>query len=297
MLTGMEHKKYATLDQCPICHCRYDLHWKVVSHIRKCEDNKHVDFLTQQEKEVLETYKDSERSKLHENLFYKNNIFCGISFCRIRRILHREFSPEDMKNERIRRISETMAKTPKTKQHNANVAAAVKKAWKEGKFDTEKVKEARIKGYANRRSFKGKGNPMYGKPSPKGSGRGKGGIRKDIGHYVRSRWEANICRIYNLHKRPYEYEKYRFTVDVDGSQMTYSPDLYLPDKDLYIEIKGHARSAREWICECDACLKCKKKMMSFKKIFKHRIILIGRLEYHRLKKIFSGAINEWEPDK
>ena len=52
---------------------------------------------------------------------------------------------------------------------------------------------------------KGKNNPMYGKVT-----KIKSGFRKDLGHSVRSSWEANFSRILKYMKINYEYEKYTF---------------------------------------------------------------------------------------
>ena len=67
------------------------------------------------------------------------------------------------------------------------------------------------------------------------SGKYKSGIREDLGHYVRSSWEANVCRILNYLNIKYEYESRRCRVDLGDS--IYICDLYLPEYDLFVEIK------------------------------------------------------------
>mgnify|MGYP001558356273 CR=1 FL=1 len=84
--------------------------------------------------------------------------------------------------------------------------------------------------------LRGASNPMYGKPPPRGSGRGRGGLRTDLGHYVRSRYEANYCRILKLKSTVYTYEPETF--HFEHEEMSYTPDIYIPKEDLYIEIKG-----------------------------------------------------------
>jgi len=297
MLSGLEHQNFQVLSCCEICSKSYDKHWKVVNHIRKNKDKEHKLFLSQQEKQALDIYLCSDRSLFHKKLFDVKNIFCGISFTNFCRILHKRFSSEEMEAIRINRISKTLADIPKTAQHNANVSKGVKEAWLDGKFDTPEIIEARRIGYLNRRSFVGSGNPMYGKPSPKGAGHGKGGIRQDIGHYVRSRWEANVARIANLVKRAYLYEPRRFSVTINGVEYTYCPDFYFPCKNLFYEIKGHARSSVDWKCTCKSCSKNKLIIPAIITQYKIKLILIGSQEYKRLERLFAKRIPLWEKSR
>jgi len=91
---------------------------------------------------------------------------------------------------------------------------------------------------AARQRMTGDGNHMFGKPSP----HRKGGYRKDLGHYVRSTWEADLARVLNYLDVPYEYESRQFLVTLpDGTEANYTPDFYLPGDDTYIEVKGFMR--------------------------------------------------------
>jgi len=67
----------------------------------------------------------------------------------------------------------------------------------------------------------------------------RGGFRKDLGIYVRSSWEANICRYYNFVgiKWIYEPREFEFFKIKRGSRF-YKPDIYLPEQNKFIEIKG-----------------------------------------------------------
>ncbi len=88
------------------------------------------------------------------------------------------------------------------------------------------------------RRMSGRGNHMFGRKPP----HAKGGYREDIGHYVRSSWEADYARVLKLLEEDYEYEKYSFElVLADGREVTYTPDFYLPSRDLFVEIKGFMR--------------------------------------------------------
>lgn len=77
---------------------------------------------------------------------------------------------------------------------------------------------------------KGSNNPMYGKLV-----HCKIGHRKDLGHCVRSSWEANFARILQYFQIHYEYEKHKFVLK-NGE--TYTPDFFLPIYNKYYEIKG-----------------------------------------------------------
>lgn len=68
----------------------------------------------------------------------------------------------------------------------------------------------------------------------------KGGFRKDLNCYFRSKWEANLARYWNFIKVPWEYEpkEFEFKTIKKGSRF-YKPDFYLPKIDEYIELKGY----------------------------------------------------------
>ena len=102
-------------------------------------------------------------------------------------------------------------------------------------YGTEKAKEVKEK--ISQRS-RGKNNPMFGKPCP----HRKGGFRKDLGHYVRSTWEADFARILKLHNLNYQYEPKTFQLTkTNGEIMHYTPDFYVPSKNTFYEIKGFLR--------------------------------------------------------
>jgi DNA polymerase III alpha subunit/intein/homing endonuclease len=80
-----------------------------------------------------------------------------------------------------------------------------------------------------RPEMSGRNNPMFGKTT-----RSRMGFRKDLGHFVRSSWEADYCRVLNYHGIEYKYEPETF----DLGEVSYTPDFYLPREDRYVEIKG-----------------------------------------------------------
>jgi DNA polymerase III alpha subunit len=84
----------------------------------------------------------------------------------------------------------------------------------------------------------GENNHMFGTTPP----HTKQGYREDLGHFVRSTWEADYARVLVHFNEPYEYEKRRFDVVLpDGTRTTYTPDFYLPNRNQYVEIKGFMR--------------------------------------------------------
>lgn len=111
--------------------------------------------------------------------------------------------------------------------------------------------------------------------------KGKGGYREDIGHYVRSRWEANYARYLKYNNIAYEYEKYRFTLKNNDRYITYTPDFKCGD--IFYEVKG-------WWNE---------KSLLIKRLMKEqypdiKIKYINEKEYFSIKKLFFIKIPAWE---
>ena len=125
----------------------------------------------------------------------------------------------------------------------------------------------------NRRSYKGKGNPMYGRKRPdlvKWNKKFKGKTLKEMSHkkdcqcsfckdhsgknnvwfgkpaqhgkrlryrrvWMRSSYEVVYAKYLDRKRVEWQYEPIHF----DLGNKTYTPDFYLPKKNLYIEIKGY----------------------------------------------------------
>lgn len=71
------------------------------------------------------------------------------------------------------------------------------------------------------------------------------GLRPDIPDVIpRSGWEANVIRVLMLHQINYKFEPiaFEFPVTKDGRKHLYIPDIYLPNSDEYIEVKGYLDS-------------------------------------------------------
>src|ERR1019366_2776041 len=79
----------------------------------------------------------------------------------------------------------------------------------EDKFSPEKAVEIRTK--LSERMI-GEHNHMFGRRPP----HRKGGYRQDLGHYVRSNWEADFARVLQWKKLEYKYEPETFEIQLDN---------------------------------------------------------------------------------
>lgn len=108
----------------------------------------------------------------------------------------------------------------------------------------------------------------------------KGGKRIDLNNqYFRSAWEADFARILNFEKLEYEYENKIIINDI-----TYFPDFYLPQYDIYFEIKANNGDTT--------------KYNLFKEYYPNKTIyLIKGEEFKFLSKLYSYIIKNWESKK
>jgi len=283
---------YAFLKSCPICGRFYDEYWKIFSHIRKSKDALHKNLLSNHVSKAVSIYIQHEGSvfDFFEKLYKERNILAAISNGYVLNLIKGELKINDMEKFRRKKISNTMSHKEHSVEHNRNVSKSLKKAWRDGVFDTKMYKDAYLAGRKNMPSMKGKNNPMYGRVCPAGAGRGRGGIRTDLNQYFRSTWEANFARILKFCNIDYEYEKKRFSLSFD---LTYSPDFYCKYRDIYYEIKGHAKSRIKWECSCK---NCEKGKIAIKELRSRgiRIKLIGHREYRYLKDRFRIHLEKWE---
>jgi len=121
-------------------------------------------------------------------------------------------------------------------------------------------KEYRKKLSDNHADFRGKKSGTFGKIY-----HGKSGKYKGI--WMRSSWEIAYAKYLDRQRIKWIYESKTF----DLGETTYTPDFYLPEQDLYIEIKGYWRE--------DAL----KKFKIFKKLYKN--IKLSILEKKELQKL------------
>jgi hypothetical protein len=106
---------------------------------------------------------------------------------------------------------------------------------------------------------------------------GNGGFRLDLGHYVRSNWEANFARILRLQGKTYEYEPQTFEL-LEGK--SYTPDFLV--EGTFYEVKGRwTETARQ-------------KFKSFLKQYPNISVQIVEGEvYDMLRSQYRDKIN-WE---
>ncbi len=112
-----------------------------------------------------------------------------------------------------------------------------------------------------------------------GAGIGRSGYREDLDHFVRSRWEANLCRIFLLLGIEYRYEAFTFKLGQLGS---YRPDFFLPHRNLFIELKGY-----------DSELAAAKRKASVRE-YGIRLAVITGTGYRRMESRFKDRIPKWE---
>jgi len=120
-----------------------------------------------------------------------------------------------------------------------------------------------------------------GKPTSPKAARGKAGIRKDINKtiYFYSRWEANIARLFNYLRIKWTFQPKTFDL---GSQ-TYTPDFYLPDYNIYIEVKN-------FLWEYS-----KIRDKKFRKLYPDiELILLLKKNYLELERGYAHLIKNWE---
>lgn len=118
-----------------------------------------------------------------------------------------------------------------------------------------------------------------------------GGFREDLGHYVRSRWEANIGRYLKFLIEKRKIKKYEYEVDcfefkkIKRGNRSYTPDFKVFNNDgniEYWEVKG-------WM-DKDSKVKLKRMGKYYPEV---KIILIGKKEYREIEK-WSRLIPNWE---
>jgi hypothetical protein len=164
-----------------------------------------------------------------------------------------------------------------------------KRCWREyiighGTRGTRKSEETRKK--MTEANLKRWSDPNYKIKMSSVSNKGyKCGYREDLGHFVRSSWEANFARLMIFQGVEYKYEPKRFVFrdKEDNILGTYLPDFYLVDLGEYVEVKG-------WWDDFS-----KKKVDLFCSTYPDiKLHIIRRKEYMLLVKKFSHLILNWE---
>lgn len=100
-----------------------------------------------------------------------------------------------------------------------------------------------------------------------------------FGQKVQGSWERDVACVLEAFEIPWikvSSHEHTFTYDLDGKEKRYTPDFYLPDEDLYLEIKGY------WWGDD------RRKMDAvYEQYPETRIVLIEKDEYY---KILQGEL-------
>ena len=134
--------------------------------------------------------------------------------------------------------------------------------------------------------FKGAGNPMYGRTHEGRTAYSAAGFRKDLGHYVRSSWEADFARVLKYLGINYQYEPRRFTLSrADGATLTYAPDFFVPESRCFYEVKG-------WMDDKSA-----EKIRLFREQYRgETLLVIDKTQFAELQMRYRDLV-EWECPK
>lgn len=65
------------------------------------------------------------------------------------------------------------------------------------------------------------------------------GFREDLKIVLRSNWEANVCRVFNLYGIQFEFEPRVFVYPIKRGTKGYTCDFYLNATDEWVEVKGY----------------------------------------------------------
>lgn len=123
-----------------------------------------------------------------------------------------------------------------------------KKKWKDPEYRKKQEAIRKDSLYRKQQSEKqlgtrtGEENYMFGKPAPHGSGHGVGGWfykNDDSKVWLRSSYETRVATILTNFNITWKYENKMFDLIVDEKRTTYRPDFYLPDYNLWWEVKGY----------------------------------------------------------
>jgi hypothetical protein len=172
-------------------------------------------------------------------------------------------------------------------KNNPMYGRSVYSVWVE-KYGKE-IADKKMESYRKKQSenTRGKKNPMFGKPSPSGSGKGYSGWYKQW--YFRSLMELTfIIRVierYNLKWELGEQKKYTVPYIFNGAERTYRPDFVIEGKYM-VEIKPRAMKKNEEVKAKAASAEtfCKKRGMKYK-LFTGTI-----LPYMKIKAMYVEGV-------
>lgn len=101
--------------------------------------------------------------------------------------------------------------------------------------------------------------------------------------FFRSSWEANYARYLDYNNIKWEYEPKTFTFPLDRGTTRYTPDFYLPETNVWVEVKGYMDK------------KSQIKVVRFRKYYpQEKLVLICGGEYRDLDRKYRHIIPNWE---
>lgn len=259
---------------CPICKIEV---YNMYKHLNQNNDINHNNLFKNQTELIIDLFNDlTFTNKCNIKDF---NVFFPYSRCL--KIWQEHYGKELCKNRANKlngiNVSKSLKGVPKTEMHKKHLSKSHigQIAWNKGLTAKD---DNRVNQYTEKRNktmsnilkkkyesgemscwLKGKNkqdNPelieMYNKVSETMSNklqhnsRGIAGIRKDIGHFAASTYEANIYRIFQYEKKQYKKEYdciFKLKLE-DGSIKNYRIDILDVDglfgfKNCYIEVKGY----------------------------------------------------------
>lgn len=185
-----------------------------------------------------------------------------------------------LSQEHKNKISKKRVGKSLSEEHRKSIGRGLLK--QEGKKERYKKLSERMKGH--RHSKESIEKMIKNRSNPSIPFRGKAGIRPDLNQYFRSTWEANMARVFNMMLIDYHFEPKTFWLKrSDGSDISYTPDFYLPKFDKYIEVKGY------WFDDA------REKFDLFKEQYPEiRIDVIDSDKYKAYERRFKHQIEEWE---
>jgi len=110
------------------------------------------------------------------------------------------------------------------------------------------------------------------------TGSGKTGFRSDLGQSFRSTWEANFARVLNLLKISWKYEYSPKPI----TRVMYRPDFYLPDRDIFVEVKGYPSP------------KFRRRLPVLQRALGGRLFVLDPNCYEVLRDVYSAKLSLWE---
>jgi hypothetical protein len=124
--------------------------------------------------------------------------------------------------------------------NNKVVWSEIEEEWLKVNRDQVPINQLSVRLSKSRAAVTRKLNEFDGKPMPaKKNKRSYIGKRPDLGISCRSSWEANILRYFNHLGWKWLYEPKVFVFEKERrGAISYLPDIYLPEYDIWVEVKG-----------------------------------------------------------